>query len=125
MIVFLLFSCSGIEYVLPEAEVFFHDEEGWEGSLSFLSFDGEREQCVMYYTMQGEEEDCTDCIWQVEFTLSSLSEPCVYSDLESLSFRLGTDNQWFVKEETGWEEWGSATEEDGYWSFVSAHRFLP
>jgi hypothetical protein len=125
MMFFLFTACSGVEYVLPQAEVF-HLAESWEGTLSFTSYDGEKEQCSMYYSMEGEERNCVDCIWEVGFHLSALSESCVYPDLKVLSFRLGNELEWLVNEESGWEEWGFATEEEeGTWSFVSGHRFLP
>ena len=125
MMFFLLFACAGEKYALPEAEVFYDEEEGWEGTLSFVSFEGDREECSMFYTMNGEERDCTDCIWEVGFELSPVSESCIYSELEFLTFRLGVDYQWLVQEKSGWEEWGVATEENNSWSFVSSHRFLP
>ena len=115
-------ACASQEYVLPQAEVF---EEDWEGSLSFVSYQGSKEICSTHYAMTGETQDCEECSWEAKFTLEALSESCVYPDLTTLSFRVDTDNIWFVQEEIGWEEWGEASLEEGVWSFVSSFRFLP
>ena len=122
MIGIIIMACASQEYVLPQAEVF---EEDWEGSLSFVSYQGSREVCSMHYSMIGQPNDCEECSWEVDFTLEAISEPCVYSDLLSLHFRVDTDNKWFVHEESGWEEWGEASLEEGVWSFVSSFRFFP
>lgn len=122
MIGLLLFACASQEYALPQAEVF---EDDWEGSLSFISYQGESEICTTHYSMIGTPVDCDSCVWEVTFMLSELSEECVYSELDTLSFRVDEDDSWLVREESGWEAWGQATEEQGVWSLVSSYRFFP
>lgn len=122
MIGMLIIACATQEYVLPQAEVF---EDDWEGSLSFVSYQGSKEVCSMHYSMDGESKDCEECIWEADFTLEPISESCAYPDLSSLSFRVGSDNTWLVLEESGWEEWGEASVEDGAWSFISSFHFFP
>ena len=122
MISMIIMACASQEYVLPHAEVF---EEDWEGSLSFVSYQGSQDVCSMHYSMTGQIQDCEDCSLEVYFTLDPISEPCVYSDLSSLGFRVDAANNWLVREEIGWEEWGEASFEEGVWSFVSSFRFFP
>ncbi len=122
MIVMMIMACASQEYVLPQAEIF---EDDWEGSLSFVSYKGNREECSMHYGMSGQSSDCEDCSWEAEFILESISDPCVYSDLELLSFRVDKNNRWMVLEESGWEEWGEASYDDGVWSLVSSFYFFP
>ena len=123
MIAIWMLACSTAEYVIPQADVFSGDS--WEGSLSFHAFEGKQEVCQTVYGLLGEERACEDCIWEVSFVLESLSDACVYDDLELLVFRVGTDGEWYVLEESGWEQWGTAAESDGYWSFVSGYHFFP
>jgi len=120
----LLWACSGMEYAVPEATVFLEEEE-WKGSLSFVQFVGDKEQCRMDYSLEsGEEKDCTSCSWEVLFQLEALSEPCVFSSLERLSFLVDENQDWWVLEENGWEHWGTVQAEEQYWEFISAYRFL-
>lgn len=122
MIGLIIMACASQEYVLPHAEVF---EGDWEGTVSFVSYQGSQEVCSMHYSMTGQIKDCDDCSWEANFALEPLSDPCVYSDLSGLQFRVDTDNSWLVREESGWEEWGEASLEEGVWSFVSSFRFFP
>ena len=122
MIGVIIMACASQEYVIPKAEVF---EEDWEGSLSFVSYQGSQETCSMHYSMIGMPKDCEDCSWEVDFSLEPISDPCVYSELSALHFRVDTDQNWLVREESGWEEWGEASLEDGVWSFVSSFHFFP
>ena len=122
MIGVIILACASQEYVLPQAEVF---EEDWAGSLSFVSYQGDDELCTMHYSLEGQNNECDDCFWEVSFVLEPLSDPCVYSDLLSLRFRVDTDYRWLVREKNGWEEWGDVSYEEGIWSFVSTFRFFP
>ena len=122
MIGIIIMACASQEYVLPQAEVF---EEDWEGTVSFVSYQGSQEVCSMHYSMTGQIKDCDDCAWEVDFALEPLSDPCVYSDLSALQFRVDADKKWLVREESGWTEWGEASFEEGVWSFVSSFRFFP
>tara|TARA_B100000683_G_C12453482_1_gene541121 strand:- start:1021 stop:1389 length:369 start_codon:yes stop_codon:yes gene_type:complete len=122
MIGLIIMACASQEYVLPQAEVF---EEDWEGSLSFTSYQGNREECSMHYSMVGFAQDCEDCSWQAEFILEPISDACAYSDLEALSFLVNKNNTWLVLEESGWEEWGEASFDEGVWSLVSSFHFFP
>ena len=121
----LLWACAGANFAVPEATVF--SEEGdWEGTLSFVRFEGTKEQCRMDYSLQeGEEIECSSCVWEVSFELEPLSEPCIFSTLQNLSFRIGESQEWFVQEESGWEEWGEASFDEGVWSLVSSFHFFP
>ena len=120
----LLWACAAENFAIPEATVF-SDEGKWEGVLSFVRFEGEKEQCRMDYSLnEGEEVDCSSCIWEVSFALEALSEPCIFSSLQSLSFRVGESQEWLVQEESGWEEWGTVQGEADTWEFISSYRFL-
>lgn len=123
MIAIWILACSTTEYVVPQAEVF--SDDSWEGNLFFHSFSGAQELCQTVYSLEGEERSCENCLWEVSFVLESLSEPCVYNDLETLVFRVGEDSKWYVFEETGWEVWGTVSESEDYWSFVSNYHFFP
>ena len=122
MIGLIVMACASQEYVLPQAEIF---EEDWEGSLSFTSLQGNQEECSMHYSMVGQAQGCDDCSWQVQFALEPISEACVYSELESLAFRIDKNNTWLVLEKSGWEEWGEASFDEGVWSLVSSFHFFP
>jgi len=120
----LLWACAVEEFAVPEATVFFEDQ-AWEGTLSFVRFEGEKELCRMDYSlMEGKEVTCDACLWEVSFQLLALSEPCVFSSLESLSFRVGADKEWIVLEDTGWENWGTVEEGENSWDFISSYHFL-
>ena len=47
---FFLWACVGAEFAVPEATVFFEDQV-WEGTLSFLRIEGDKEQCRMDYSL--------------------------------------------------------------------------
>ena len=120
----LLWSCVGENFAVPEATVFF-EEGNWEGTVSFVRFEGTKEQCRMDYSLiEGEELDCTSCVWEVSFQLEALSQPCIFSSLQNLSFRVGESQEWLVQEESGWEEWGTVQAEAETWEFISSYRFF-
>ena len=128
MIWYCLFGCAAEqEFALPEAEVFI-SELNMEGVLQISSYKGSTTRdptCTTIYALTGVQSSCEDCSWESEFSLSLLSEACVFSDLEQLRFQVH-DNRWMVLEQTGWEQWGDAEEiAVDVWSLSPSYVLLP
>ena len=115
----LLWGCAQEPYAIPESDIYQSDEL-WQGSLSFVS-----NTCATVYSLEGEEQECEECTLSVRFVLSSLEEECLFSDLEVLHFRISEAQEWLVLEESGWELWGSAEEQDNIWNLRSDRFFYP
>ena len=117
MVVSLLWSCAQEPYAIPESDIY-TDDDAWMGSLSFVS-----DTCSSVYSMEGEEQDCEECTLSVRFVLSPLEEECMFSDIELLHFRISTTQEWLVLENSGWEVWGSAEQQDDVWKLRSDRFF--
>ena len=113
----MFLGCAQESYVTPESDIYW-EEDRWNGSLTFRAQD-----CSSVYGLEGEERDCSDCLLEVRFALSSLGEECMFSDLEVLYFRISQEQEWLVLEESGWELWGNAEEQDDLWNLRSTFRF--
>lgn len=110
-------ACSGTPFSIPQSDIF-QEEQGWSGSLSFVS-----EDCASVYQLSGTEQDCVECLVEIQFILSPLKEGCLFDGLQLLNFRVSSNQEWLVEEETGWEVWGDAQQNDELWELRSTFPF--
>ena len=128
MILYFLFACAPAQiYGVPRAEVFLSQHEV-EGVLQIASHKGvttNEPTCTTIYSLEGVQESCETCSWSVDFYLSLLSEGCIFSDLERLQMQV-EEERWLVLEQTGWEQWGQAEQDDeGVWHLIANYALLP
>ena len=126
MIGYLLLGCAAeLALGVPSAEVFITGEEV-EGILEISSHKGNTQSapiCTTVYSLEGIQATCDGCSWEAQLSLVLLSEACIFSDLTQLRFQV-RDNRWMVLEQTGWEQWGDAVEEEA-WHLRAGYALLP
>ena len=127
MIGYLLLGCAAeLSLGVPSADIFISGTEV-EGILEISSHMGNTQSapiCTTVYSLEGMQAACDDCTWEADLNLALLSQACIFSDLTRLRFQVRGD-RWMVLEQTGWEQWGSATEEEEAWSLRASYALLP